>query len=139
MSTGTCGNCGAEVDFDTHDRDTCTHAPAIKPCVYVLCFAKTPYKQARHYLGYTTLAIQARIARHRSKYGARLLKALLQAGGDFVLADTWECQTEDEARKLEKQLKRQGGGSRCCSICRPGNGRGAGRGRNRHGINPKAA
>lgn len=117
-----------------------TEAPAaIKPCVYVLCFAKTPYKGAKHYLGYTTLVIADRIKRHRSKYGARLIKVLLAAGGDFVLADTWDCENEDEARKLEKALKRQGGGARCCSLCNPGNGRGAGRGRNRYGITPREA
>ena len=106
----------------------------IRPCVYVLCFAKTPYRQARHYLGYTTLPIADRMQRHRSERGARLIQALLRAGGNFVLADTWDCDSEADARRLELALKAQGGGARCCSICNPGNGRGAGRGRNRYGI-----
>lgn len=110
-----------------------------KPCVYVLCFAKTPYKHAKHYIGMTTMAIADRIARHRGERGAKLIQKLLAAGGDFVLADTWECETAEEARKLEKMLKRSGGGTRCCSICTPNNGRGAGRGRNRHGVTPKPA
>ena len=107
---------------------------AIKPCVYVLCFASTPFRHAKHYIGMTTLAIADRVARHRSEHGARLIKCLLQAGGDFVLADTWECATAEEARTLERSLKRSGGAARCCSICKPGNGRGAGRGRNRYGM-----
>jgi len=116
---------------------------AAKPVVYLVCFAQTPYHHARHYLGMTTLPVQDRLKAHRgtrkpdgSSYGrpARLLSRLLQAGGDFILADTWECASFEEARTFERRLKRQGGGARACSICRPGNGRGGGRGRNRYGV-----
>lgn len=115
-----------------------TDETVITPCVYVLCFARTPYKHARHYLGMTVLPIADRVARHRTGRGARLLRQVLDNGGDFELADTWDCATAEEARTFERVLKRQGGGSRCCSICNPGNGRGAGRGRNRFGVNPQS-
>jgi len=105
----------------------------VKPCVYVVHFTRA-YLHARHYIGMTTLPIADRLARHRTARGAALLRRLLASGGDFVLADTWECATPEEARVLEKSLKRSGGASRCCSICKPGNGRGAGRGRNRYGM-----
>jgi len=109
---------------------------SVKPCVYVLHFTQA-YLHAKHYIGMTTLPIADRLARHRTARGAALLRRLLASGGDFILADTWECATPEEARTLEKSLKRSGGASRCCSICKPGNGRGSGRGRNRYGMTPK--
>jgi len=115
--------------------------------VYLLCFAKTPLAHARHYLGMTTLPVAERLLAHRginrpdgSSYGrpAKIMTAVMDAGGDFVLADTWECSSKAEAYAFERRLKKQGGGARCCSICNPGNGRGGGRGRNRYGMEEAA-
>lgn len=109
-----------------------------KGLVYLLCFAHSPYKHARHYLGATGLSIEDRVAAHRGvalhegdrSYGrpAKLIAALLAAGGDFVVADVWETDTRAEAFELEKRLKKQGSRARLCSICSPGNVRGTGTG-----------
>lgn len=106
--------------------------------VYLLCFAHSPYKHARHYLGATGMTLEDRVSAHRGEttfegdrsYGrsAKLITALLQAGGDFVVADVWETDTRAEAFVLEKRLKKQGSRARLCSICNPGNSRGVGTG-----------
>jgi hypothetical protein len=111
---------------------------ASKGLVYLLCFAHSPYKHARHYLGATGMALEDRVAAHRGEtlhegdksYGrsAKLITALLQAGGDFVVADVWETDTRAEAFELERRLKKQGSRARLCSICNPGNTRGTGTG-----------
>lgn len=97
-------------------------------CVYLLCFAETPYKHARHYLGATGMPLADRLAAHRGDgtYGrpARLLRALLAAGGDFQLADVWECADRADAFRLEKLFKHGFQPMRFCSLCEPGNRRG---------------
>lgn len=110
-----------------------------KGIVYLLCFAHSPYKHAMHYLGATGMPLEDRIAAHRgvttfegdTRYGrpAKLITALLAAGGDFIVADVWETATRAEAFALERQLKKQGSRARICSRCNPGNARGAGRGK----------
>ena len=120
-------------------------APASQPggLVYVLHFTR-PYKHARHYVGATGLPMEEREAAHRGvvlhegdePYGraAKLVKALLRDGGDFVIADVFETDTLAQAFELEKRLKKQGSRARLCTICNPGNGRGLGRGKNRNGC-----
>lgn len=109
--------------------------------VYLLCFAHNPYKHARHYLGMTTMGVAARIAIHRGESSegtpAKLLTALREAGGSFVVADVWDCLTKKDAYQLEHQLKGIGNGGRLCSICSPGNRRGTGLvGRRRKEVSP---
>ena len=80
--------------------------------VYLLHFER-PYKHARHYIGWTK-DLDARLAAHRSGQGARLLAVLLRAHGiGFVVARTWTGAT----RARERQIKTQGGASRCCPVC----------------------
>lgn len=79
--------------------------------VYLLHFEQ-PYKHARHYLGWTR-DLEQRLAAHRSGSGARLLAVLKEQGIGFVLARTWPNST----RARERQLKTQGGASRCCPVC----------------------
>jgi len=103
--------------------------------VYLLCFATTPYHHAKHYLGATSKPIADRLRAHRGQRGpsgeslgrpARLIKALLAAGGDFVLARSWDFATSDQAFEAERALKRAGGGARHCPLCRPRAGQGKG-------------
>ena len=118
-------------------------APKVGGLVYVLHFTQ-PYKHACHYVGATGLPMEEREAAHRGRvlhegdqaYGraAKLVKALLLDGGDFVIADIFEFDTLAEAFAFERKLKLQGSRKRCCSICTPGNGRGMGRGKNRNGV-----
>lgn len=111
--------------------------PAPEAHVYLLCFASTPYHHARHYIGATGKPVAERLKAHRgiraddgSSIGrpAKLVQAMLRAGGDFVLGKSWDFETTDEAYAFERRLKRNGGGSQACPICRPGNRMGEGKG-----------
>jgi predicted GIY-YIG superfamily endonuclease len=78
--------------------------------VYLLHF-DCPYRHARHYLGWAS-NLDARLAEHDAGRGARLMEVISCAGIGWELARTW---TGDRGR--ERQLKRQGGASRCCPCC----------------------
>ena len=82
--------------------------------VYLLHFDE-PYKHARHYLGYTG-NLELRVAEHRNGTGARLMRAVVEAGISFVVARTWEGD-----RAFERRLKQRGSAVRLCPICSPGN------------------
>ena len=79
--------------------------------VYLVHFTE-PYRHARHYTGWTT-DLESRLAEHQAGRGARLLQVITQAGIGWTLARTWQG-----TRERERQLKRQGGASRRCPICR---------------------
>jgi predicted GIY-YIG superfamily endonuclease len=79
--------------------------------VYLVHFTE-PYRHARHYTGWTA-DLDSRLAEHQAGRGARLLQVITQAGIDWTLARTWQG-----TRERERQLKRQGGASRRCPICR---------------------
>lgn len=78
--------------------------------VYLLHFDR-PYRHARHYLGWTA-DLDARLAEHAASRDARLLAVVADAGIGWALARTW---TGD--RRRDRQLKNQGGASRCCPLC----------------------
>lgn len=79
--------------------------------VYLLHFTER-YRHAQHYTGWT-VDLDARLATHRSGDGARLLEVIAGAGIDWQLARTWPG-----GRNRERALKRQGGASRRCPICK---------------------
>jgi predicted GIY-YIG superfamily endonuclease len=79
--------------------------------VYLIHFAE-PYRHARHYTGWT-VDLDARLKLHRAGAGARLLEVVAQAGIGWAVARTWSG-----SRQRQRQLKRQGGASRRCLICR---------------------
>jgi predicted GIY-YIG superfamily endonuclease len=78
--------------------------------VYLLHFER-PYKHARHYIGWAE-DLEARLALHAAGRGARLLTVVRDAGITWELARTWEG-----TRHRERQIKIQGGASRCCPLC----------------------
>lgn len=80
--------------------------------VYLLCFAMSPYKHAKHYRGWAK-SLSARLATHQAGHGARLTQVLKEQGISFELSRVWANKT----RHFERQLK-QRGGSRSCTICR---------------------
>ena len=90
-----------------------------EPVVYLLHFDRLymPYPGAPlrdcagHYCWTENLA--ARLARHATGGGARLLAVVHQAGISWHLARVWPGP-----RERERQLKRQGGASRRCPLCR---------------------
>ena len=79
--------------------------------VYLLHF-DTRYHHAGHYLG-STDNLAARLAAHAAGRGARLIEVIVAAGITFRLARTWEG-----GRRRERQLKKQGGASRRCPLCK---------------------
>jgi predicted GIY-YIG superfamily endonuclease len=78
--------------------------------VYLLHFDR-PFQHARHYCGWTA-DLPARLAAHATGRGARLVEVITGAGIGFTLARTWPG-----TRTRERQIKRQGGLSRCCPLC----------------------
>src|SRR3989442_8829197 len=79
--------------------------------VYLLHFTQR-YKHAGHYLGSSTNLTQ-RLQAHANGQGARLLAVVHAAGITWTLARTWEG-----GKQCERKLKRQGGASRRCPICK---------------------
>lgn len=78
--------------------------------IYLLHFMR-PFGHARHYLGWSD-NLSARLDRHASGNGARLLAAAYAVGVRWRLARVWEGP-----RARERQIKRQGGLSRSCPLC----------------------
>jgi predicted GIY-YIG superfamily endonuclease len=78
--------------------------------VYLLHFDQ-PYGHARHYCGWTA-DLDARLAAHARGNGARLIAVINRAGIGYTLARTWPG-----TRSRERQIKIQGGLSRCCPLC----------------------
>jgi len=91
-----------------------------QPVVYLLHFDRlyVPYPGAPlrdcagHYCGWTT-DLKIRLARHATGGGARLLAVVHQADISWQLARIWPGP-----RARERQLKRQGGASRRCPLCK---------------------
>lgn len=79
--------------------------------IYLLHF-HAPYRHARHYTGWTR-DLPGRLAEHGTGNGARLLAVVHHAGIGWTLARTWPG-----SRSRERALKRQGGASRRCPLCR---------------------
>jgi len=79
--------------------------------VYLLHFSQR-YRHAGHYLG-STDNLSQRLHAHATGQGARLLAVVHAAGITWTLARTWEG-----GKQRERQLKRQGGASRRCPICK---------------------
>ena len=85
--------------------------------IYLLHFSEA-YRHARHYTGFAASeeGLQERLERHRRGDGARLMEVVAQAGITFEVAATWEG-----GRTLERKLKRRGGASRHCPLCKQAN------------------
>ena len=79
--------------------------------IYLVHFA-APFGHAKHYTGWT-IDLDERMAEHERGRGSNLLGHVKAAGGTWTLARTWQG-----TRDRERQLKRQGGASRRCPLCR---------------------
>ena len=80
--------------------------------VYLFHFA-TPYKHARHYLGWTDDPAQ-RWKAHGTSSGARIMQVVKEAGIEAVLVRTWWG-----SRSLERKLKNLHDSPMLCPICNP--------------------
>ncbi len=90
--------------------------------VYLLHY---PDGELGHYLGQAAseLAIDPAAVPH-----GRGWRQVAPGDAPPVVADIWEVDTPEAAQLLYDTLRRQGSRRRLCSICHPGNARGAGRG-----------
>jgi predicted GIY-YIG superfamily endonuclease len=78
--------------------------------VYLIHF-DARYKHAGHYIGWTS-DLETRLAEHARGHGARLMAVITAAGITWQLVRTWPG-----TRRRERQIKNQGGASRCCPRC----------------------
>lgn len=81
--------------------------------VYLIHF-DPPYKHAGHYCGVARNGLLRRMREHRQGKGANLVRVALKAGSKLRLARVWV----DADFALEAKIKRQGGLSRKCPICK---------------------
>ena len=79
--------------------------------VYVLHF-DPPYKQAKHYIGYTRIG-KRRIERHIAGHGSPLIRAAVAAGCTIIIAHWYR----DGTRAFERQLKNKKSTPRWCDCC----------------------
>jgi predicted GIY-YIG superfamily endonuclease len=81
--------------------------------VYLLHFDQ-PYEHAKHYTGWAREGrLEERLEEHATGRGANLTAVVLAAGITWTLARTWPG-----TRRRERQLKKQGGASRHCPVCK---------------------
>lgn len=79
--------------------------------IYLIHFDRR-YRHAGHYLGWAK-SLPKRMQHHRSGTGARLLAVVNDQGIPWDVVRTWEGD-----RNRERQLKKQGGASRLCPVCK---------------------
>lgn len=83
------------------------------PHVYLIHFEEKLH-HAGHYLGYSRI-LTTRIWLHKTNQGARLLKAVNEAGIPWRVVRTWVVDDQE----LERMLKNQKNSPRFCPICNP--------------------
>jgi predicted GIY-YIG superfamily endonuclease len=88
-------------------------APARPGGTVYLLHLDEPFGHARHYTGWAS-DLHGRLAHHAAGTGANLLRHVAKAGIGWQLARTWQGD-----RYLERRIKRRGGATRRCPICRP--------------------
>lgn len=82
--------------------------------VYLIHFDK-PYKHAMHYIGFCeTGGLQARLERHKSGDGSKLLAVIQKAGIGWSVSRVWE----QGDRTFERSLKKRAA-TRNCPMCDP--------------------
>ncbi len=84
--------------------------------IYLLHF-ETPFKHARHYIGFVESpeALQSRMDKHKGGSGSKLMRAVSKAGIVFSIARLWPGGD----RNFERKLKRRKETPMLCPICNP--------------------
>jgi len=80
--------------------------------VYLIHFSKK-YHHCRHYIGFAETDVQQRFRTHKQGRGAKLLKAVVEAGINIRLVRVWE----DGDRNFERKLKNYKKASHFCPVC----------------------
>jgi predicted GIY-YIG superfamily endonuclease len=81
-------------------------------CVYLICYAATPYRHAKHYLGFSD-RLALRIQAHERGNGSKLMAVLARNDIPWVVSRVWM----DGDRALEHRLKGWHSGVKLCPIC----------------------
>jgi predicted GIY-YIG superfamily endonuclease len=81
--------------------------------VYLIHFDQK-FHHAGHYLGFSK-HLWFRIITHRANNGAKLLKAINEAGISWNVVRTWTVSSQE----LERQLKNWKNSPKLCPICNP--------------------
>lgn len=81
--------------------------------VYLLHF-DPPFKHAQHYIGVTRNSLARRLRDHLTGRGANLTRHAKRAGCLMILTRIWPAADFG----LEVRLKKRGGASRICPVCR---------------------
>lgn len=83
--------------------------------VYLIHF-ETPFKHARHYVGFAHEGnLEKRIEHHRNGTGSRLMRAVTLAGIPWTVVRTWP----DGDQYFERRLKNQCSSDTFCPVCNP--------------------
>lgn len=81
--------------------------------VYLIHF-DSPFKHAKHYIGFTeTNDVTKRMDHHRKGSGSSLMKAVTKAGISWNVVRTWP----NETRTFERKLKNRKKSSQICPVC----------------------
>jgi len=86
--------------------------------LYILHLNGKIANHAQHYVGYTTLGVDARVKRHRSGDGSKMIAHALRIGLDFEIGHVEHFATAEEARWREIRLKHEKNLARHCEICK---------------------
>jgi len=76
--------------------------------LYVLHFDRPYWTNCQHYIGYTTVPLEERLARHRNGNGSKLVHYTMSKGINFELVHSEEYPTQWEARQAEVKAKWHG-------------------------------
>jgi hypothetical protein len=71
-----------------------------------------PRGGCQHYIGWTGVGVDRRLAVHREGRGSRMLAAAVERGISFNVVKTW-----DGGRDLERQLKNRRNAPKLCPTC----------------------
>ena len=81
---------------------------------YTLLHFDTPFKHAKHYLGFTEKEdIDERLHDHINGNGSKLMKAVTNAGITFKIARLWYNVTRKDERRMKNNR-----GAKYCPICK---------------------
>lgn len=89
-----------------------TSGAPVRGTVYLAHF-EPAFGHARHYLGWTSLDVDARFTRHLAGRGSALMRAAYEAGCKITIVRTWPNVT----RYFERGLKESKNTPRLCPRC----------------------
>src|SRR3989440_11558285 len=101
---------GRFVAFPQYEASLPQHTDLTGKKVYLI-HLNTPYKHAKHYLGFSE-DVQGRVQKHRRGNGARFMEVITKEGISWHVSRIW-----DGGRELEAALKTGNNSGRLCPTC----------------------